>query len=44
MKIHQVGGEFDETKLQQAVAEMKNEKLYQAGREFPLPFALVPWV
>ena len=30
-------------KLQRAVEENPNEKLYQAGKEFPLPFALVPW-
>lgn len=30
-KLYQVGGEID------------SQKLYQAGRELPLPFALVPW-
>ena len=30
-------------KLHQAGAELSNGKLYQVGREFPLPFALVPW-
>ena len=30
-------------KLHQAGAELNNGKLYQAGKEFPLPFALVPW-
>lgn len=30
-KLYQLGKELDETKL------------YQAGKEFPLPFALVPW-
>ena len=30
-------------KLQRPVGEIQEEKLYQAGEEFPLPFALVPW-
>ena len=30
-KLYQVGGEID------------SQKLYQAGRELPLPFTLVPW-
>jgi hypothetical protein len=30
-------------KLHQAGAELSDGKLYQVGREFPLPFALVPW-
>lgn len=31
------------TKLYQIVKELDGEKLYQDGKEFPLPFALVPW-
>ena len=31
------------TKLYQAGKDLNNEKLYQAGIDFPLPFALVPW-
>ena len=48
-KLKQVVAEFQDTinlpliKLQQAVAEMTDETLYQLGREFPLTFALVPW-
>ena len=42
-KLQQVVGEIESTKLQQIGAELGTEKLYQAGREFPLPFALVPW-
>ena len=30
-------------KLHQLGAELDDEKLYQVGKEFPLPFALVPW-
>ena len=30
-------------KLQRPVGEIQEEKLYQVGKEFPLPFALVPW-
>ena len=30
-------------KLQQPVAEIAGEKLYQVGEEFPTPFAFVPW-
>ena len=30
-------------KLQRPVEENLNEKLYQVGKAFPLPFALVPW-
>ena len=30
-------------KLQQPVAEIAGEKLYQVGEEFPIPFASVPW-
>lgn len=30
-------------KLQRPVGEIQEEKLYQIGEEFPLPFALVPW-
>lgn len=30
-------------KLHQTGAELSDGKLYQVGREFPLPFALVPW-
>ena len=31
------------TKLHQVGGELSKEKLYQVGKEFPLPFALVPW-
>ena len=31
------------TKLYQIGKELDGEKLYQDGKEFPLPFALVPW-
>ena len=30
-------------KLQQPIAEIAGEKLYQVGEEFPTPFASVPW-
>ena len=40
LQIHD--NELDK-KLHQAGAEMSEEKLHQVGREFPLPFALVPW-
>ena len=30
-------------KLQQAVAEINKENLHQAGRDFPVPFVMVPW-
>jgi predicted nuclease of restriction endonuclease-like (RecB) superfamily len=33
----------DSTKPHQLSAETNGEKLYQVGKEFPLPFALVPW-
>ena len=54
-KLHQLGGELAVSKLQQAVAEMGDKKLnhfgrelyetrlYQAGKEFLLPFIPVPW-
>lgn len=42
-KLHQLGAEIENTKLHQAGAEIGNSKLYQTGREFPAPFALVPW-
>lgn len=32
-----------ETKLHQVGAEITDEKLYHVGKEFPLPFALIPW-
>lgn len=47
--LNQFGAEFQNIesqysiKLHQAGAELNNGKLYQAGKEFPLPFALVPW-
>ena len=47
--LQQVGAEIQKieyqyaTKLHQAGAELGETKLYQAGKEFPLPFALVPW-
>ena len=31
------------TKLQRVVGELFEEKLHQAGEDFPLPFALIPW-
>lgn len=31
------------TKLYQIGKELSDEKLHQVGKEFPLPFALVPW-
>ena len=46
---HQIGAELQElenqhnTKLYQVGKEIGKEKLYQAGKEFPLPFALIPW-
>lgn len=47
--LHQVGSEMQmlenqhSIKLHQLGAELDDEKLYQVGKEFPLPFALVPW-
>ena len=47
--LQRVGAEIQKieyqyaTKLHQAGAELGETKLYQAGKEFPLPFALVPW-
>ena len=47
--LQRVGAEIQKieyqyaTKLHQAGAELGETKLYQAGGEFPLPFALVPW-
>ena len=47
--LHQLGAEIQrlETqhnkKLHQVGAEMLEQKVHQAGGEFPLPFALVPW-
>ena len=47
--LHQVGSEIQilenqySLKLHQLGAELNAEKLYQAGKEFPLPFAFVPW-
>lgn len=34
---------INRTKLYQVGKELSKEKLYQAGGEFPSPFALVPW-
>ena len=42
-KLYQAGKEIQGTKLHHAGGETENIKLYQAGREFPAPFALVPW-
>lgn len=42
-KLYQVGKEILNTKLHQSGAEIGNSKLYQVGKEFPAPFALVPW-
>ena len=42
-KLYQVGKEILDTKLHQPGAEIGNSKLYQVGKEFPAPFALVPW-
>ncbi len=47
--LHQLGAEMQNTesqhliKMHQLGAELGDEKLYQLGAEFPLPFALVPW-
>ena len=47
--LQRVGAEIQKieyqyaTKLHQAGAELGETKLHQAGKEFPLPFALVPW-
>lgn len=47
--LHQLGAEMQNTenqhliKMHQLGAELGDEKLYQVGAEFPLPFALVPW-
>ena len=47
--LHQVGAEMQSVvnqrsiKMHQIGAELDEEKLHQTGREFPLPFALVPW-
>ncbi len=47
--LQQVGKELQllenqhKTKLYQVGKELEGEKLYQDGKEFPLPFALVPW-
>ena len=47
--LHQVGSEIQmlenqySIKLHQLGAELDASKLHQAGKEFPLPFALVPW-
>ena len=38
-KLHQIGAEI----LKQPVSVIEDKKLYQVGKEFPLPFALVPW-
>lgn len=43
IRLHQAGAEIQNAKLHQAGAEIGNSKLYQTGREFPAPFALVPW-
>lgn len=42
-KLYQLGREIQDRKLHQFGAEIGNSKLYQTGREFPAPFALVPW-
>lgn len=47
--LQQLGAELQnlknqhETKLHQLGAEITDEKLYHVGKEFPLPFALIPW-
>lgn len=47
--LQQVGKELQllenqhKSKLYQVGKELEGEKLYQDGKEFPLPFALVPW-
>ena len=47
--LHQVGSELQrledqyKTKLYQIGKELSEEKLHQVGKEFPLPFSLVPW-
>ena len=42
LEMQRLDNQFS-TKLHQAGKELNNEKLYQTGKEFPLPFALVPW-
>ena len=42
-KLHQVGAEIKDAKLQRPIAEIDDTKVHQVGGEFPLPFALVPW-
>lgn len=47
--LHQLGAEMQSVVNQHSIimhqigAELDEEKLYQTGGEFPLPFALVPW-
>ena len=47
--LHQLGAELQKlenqysVKLHQLGAELSQEKRFQTGGEFPLPFALVPW-
>ena len=47
--LQQVGAELQrieeqhKLKLYQVGKEIADEKLYQTGKDFPLPFALVPW-
>lgn len=43
IKLQQFVAELGIEKLHQAGGETENLKLYQIGREFPAPFALVPW-
>lgn len=43
IRLHQIGAEIQNAKLHQAGAEIGNSKLYHVGKEFPAPFALVPW-
>ena len=42
LEMQRLDNQFS-TKFYQAGKELNDEKLYQAGKEFPLPFALVPW-
>ena len=47
--LHQLAADLQrieeqhKTKLYQVGKELGGEKLYQSGKDFPLPFALVPW-
>ena len=42
-KLYQIGKEIPNTKLHQFGAEIGDSKIHHVGKEFPAPFALVPW-